>query len=333
MASTIKHPKYPSFVHLSTRGTFYDVGYNVGVSFSRQLQCFFAESKDIQNKLLPFYDSSFGRQYFEESLKVTQECFPRYIREVQGMSDGSGIPFAHLFMNNVSKEVYNVLLDPLYKEKESLQKNKADKEKSIDNFGCSDVFINRPDLKVIVHNEDCDPLMKPYGYLLSADIEDDGVKEEFSAFYYPGYLPGCAFGFNVHGLTISVDGLYPDKITRNSPGRIFLNRALLSAKNIQDACHILENEPFGTSFAFCANISTAEHEMYSIEVGPNKPKSDLHIYQIQEQSDVSKPCHYYHFNSYQHLPVSFSDFTDSSLCILHKCQVIRVIIGIIVLVD
>lgn len=69
-AASLQSPRYPSLQHLYTRGTFYDVGYNVGVTFSRNIHLFKASSQMIQEKLLPFYDSRTGREYFEESLKV-----------------------------------------------------------------------------------------------------------------------------------------------------------------------------------------------------------------------------------------------------------------------
>ena len=220
-------PLYPCVTQLHTRGTFYDVGYNVGLNFSQRIKLFFAESDNIQDKLLPFYDTQAGRDYYEESLRVAQDCYPHYVREVRGISDGAGLPFEHVFMANVSKEVYNVL----FKERKSNEKGIQDQRQNKvvqdiqrrpesapfqEDFGCSDVFLNRPGYQYVVHNEDCDPMIKPYGYLLSADIEEDGRKEQFTSFCYPGFLPGCAFSFNVHGLTISINGLYPDHVVRVS---------------------------------------------------------------------------------------------------------------------
>ena len=219
-------PKYPCVAQLTTRGTFYDVGYNVGLNFSERIKLYFAESDNIQDKLLPFYDSRAGRDYYEQSLQVCQDCFPQYVREVRGTADGAGLSFEHVFMANVSKEVYNVLFSKWKKGEDVVEEPMTQsKDRNVgshpssdtpfqENFGCSDVFINRPGYQYIVHNEDCDPMIKPYGYLLSAEIEEDGLKEQFTSFCYPGFLPGCAFSFNMHGLSMSIDGLYPDYIVK-----------------------------------------------------------------------------------------------------------------------
>ncbi|KAK7508184.1 hypothetical protein BaRGS_00000423 [Batillaria attramentaria] len=316
-----REPRYPCLTQLSTRGTFYDVGYNVGLNFSQRIQLFFAESDNIQQKLLPFYHTRVGRDYYEESLRIMEQCFPHYVREVRGIADGAGLPFEHVFMANVSKEVYNVLFDQLEAEG-GLQQTPEGRTKSApeaacsqrngskqvngkfqENFGCSEIFINRPDLKLVVHNEDCDPMIKPYGYLLHADIEDGDVHEQFTSFCYPGFLPGCAYSFNAHGLTITLNGLYPDRIMRDCPSRIFLNRALLSARDLDDVVRIARNEPYGAAYGFCANISTADGDMAAVEVGPNKPRADVHVHRVEEERDPDKPCHYYHFNSYKHLKV------------------------------
>ncbi|KAL8625613.1 hypothetical protein ACOMHN_043888 [Nucella lapillus] len=284
-------PVYPSMTQLMTRGTFYDIGYNVGLQFSNNIKLFFAESGNIQDKLLPFYDSRPGRDYYEKSLKVCQDSFPQYVREVRGTADGSGLSFEHVFMANVSKEVYNVLLDRQHAPSTPFQEN----------HGCSDVFINRPGCQYVVHNEDCDPMIKPYGYLLSAEIEDEGMREQFTSFCYPGFLPGCSFGYNVHGLTISLNGLYPDHVVEESPSRLFVNRSLLAARDIEDAIRLARNEPHGVAYGFNINLSDRDGAMAAVEVGPSRPRALVHVHNVKQTSDPNADCHYYHFNVYKHL--------------------------------
>ena len=96
-----RDPLYPCVTHLMTRGTFYDVGYNVGLTFQDRIKRYFHESDLHQELILPLYDSQAGRDYYEESLRVCQDCFPQYVREVRGTADGAGLPFEHVFMANV----------------------------------------------------------------------------------------------------------------------------------------------------------------------------------------------------------------------------------------
>lgn len=240
------------------------------------------------------------------------------------MSDGAGIKFEHMFMSNVSKEVYNVLFDELkseegaeerYNKAEDPESNENDNAESTfqENYGCSGILINKPDEKVILHNEDCDSMIKPYGYLLSADIVEDGVQEKFTSYCYPGFLPGVAYSMNMHGLTTSINFLYPERILLDCPSRTLMLRSLLAAKDIPDAVRLLENKPYGVAYGFCANISTKDRELVSIEVGPSSKKADVHVFKLPEQKNPDKPCHYYHFNAYKHLKVTELEGLQSTM--------------------
>lgn len=90
----------------------------------------------------------------------------------------------------------------------------------------------------------------------------------------PGEIPGNAFGFNQHGLTITVNGLYPKTVlpkrTREFyqqhllndshpcqyqalswlSARNFVSRSLLSATTINDAIKIIQNKGVGGAYAF-----------------------------------------------------------------------------------
>ena len=96
--------------HFETSGTHYEVGYNTAAKFSDRIQLFFRHSQTHQQKLLPFFDSRVGRDFYEESLRVTQDCFPQYVREVRGMADGAGLPFERVFMANVFERNVEMLV-------------------------------------------------------------------------------------------------------------------------------------------------------------------------------------------------------------------------------
>ena len=70
----------------------------------------------------------------------------------------------------------------------------------------------------LCHNEDGSPLVKTYGYFVTAHIVDTAhdaqgkpytVEEQFTHFSYPGTLPGHTFGFNRHGVVYSLNALTP----------------------------------------------------------------------------------------------------------------------------
>ena len=70
----------------------------------------------------------------------------------------------------------------------------------------------------LCHNEDSSPLVKTYGYFVTAHIVDTAhdaqgkpykVEQQFTHFSYPGALPGHTFGFNRHGVVYSLNALTP----------------------------------------------------------------------------------------------------------------------------
>ena len=60
--------------------------------------------------------------------------------------------------------------------------------------------------------------MKKYGYIIKAEIvsDDNIVKEAFTAYTYPGLVPGNAFGFNNHGLLITCNAVFPKRCNQSS---------------------------------------------------------------------------------------------------------------------
>jgi hypothetical protein len=47
----------------------------------------------LKEIVLPAYESKEGRDIYEKSLNLCTTTFPGYVQEIQGMADGSGIPF------------------------------------------------------------------------------------------------------------------------------------------------------------------------------------------------------------------------------------------------
>lgn len=275
---TSHEPKYPCMKHLMTRGTFYDVGYNVGLNFSQSIKLYFVESDNFQDQVLPFYDSQAGRDFYDKNLRVCQDCFPQYVREIRGISDGAGISFEHIFLENVSGEV-NMILKTQKQPEEPKQKPKSNRENNenkqsqsqaidenldqsspvqaselssdpvspishLDSVGCSDLLINRPGQQLMIHNEDGYPMTKRYGYLLSAEIEENGLKEQFTSFCCPGGLPGYCWSFNAHGLANSIDLMCPTQVVQVGHSDFILRTGLPTdappAGSRDNHCELLE---------------------------------------------------------------------------------------------
>ncbi|XP_035826864.1 uncharacterized protein LOC101856037 isoform X2 [Aplysia californica] len=286
-----REPMYPAIPVLHTRGSYYEVGYNIGFTFADRIKRFWQESVEMKTLVKPFGETERGRQYVGKALKVCKENFPCFIRELQGMADGCGMEFSDLFLVNVSKEIINALSG------QEVEPNSL-------SSGCSEVFINTPKYKLMAHNEDADPMIKPYGYFVKACIvENKKEVENFTAFCYPGFLAGVAFNFNSHGMVFSMNGLYVNIVAESAPPRAFLNRSVIRARTVEEAKSLLRNSPFGSAYSFTVNIVDVKNHksMWSIEVGPREKESEVHVQEIPEVCDPEKPCHYLHFNSIKHL--------------------------------
>ncbi|BFY99623.1 hypothetical protein BsWGS_02663 [Bradybaena similaris] len=278
-------------------GTHYEVGYNIGITFAERIKSFWNESENIHRIDVPFSKTSAGKAYFESALEVCKKNFPQYVSELLGISDGAGMPFYNIFMLNISKEVQNVLAD------NSLQQLKA-----TETAGCTDVLINSSTCKIIGHNEDCDPAIKPYGYFVCATIVDEhrNEVENFTAYCYPGFLAGTSISFNKYGMVFTVDGLYTDFIVHGAPSRIFLNRSIIKARTFEEAIELIKNKNYGVAYGFTVNIADVKSPttMWSVEVCPQAEVSMIHVQTVSEVADPLKDCHYIHTNSFQHLKTS-----------------------------
>ena len=118
--------------------------------------------------------------------------------------------------------------------------------------------------EIVGHNEDNDAGMKAHSYIVSAEIlsENGTTVEQFTAFAYPGFLPGNAFSFNRAGVIFTLNSESPitvptDKIrkitlclhlflsylTCVSVARYVMNRALMAAENPEDVERIIGMQP------------------------------------------------------------------------------------------
>ncbi|CAH1968405.1 unnamed protein product [Acanthoscelides obtectus] len=78
---------------LYTEGTHYEVGYDMGKTFSGMIHNFLKISTSLNHCYLPCYETSEGRKAYEDTLNCVKSNFPQYIRELEGIADGAQVPF------------------------------------------------------------------------------------------------------------------------------------------------------------------------------------------------------------------------------------------------
>ncbi|XP_070574451.1 beta-alanyl-dopamine/carcinine hydrolase-like [Ptychodera flava] len=283
-----------------TKGTHYEVGHDIGSTFKSRIGDFYGKYTVLHDVLLPYYHTAKGRDVYDGFLNVTNSTFPQLIDELQGIADGAGQPFYHVFLLEIRTEI-------------QLLKRKLPEP------SCTDIALNFVDQKTSVqwtiqaHNEDADPLIKDYGYIIDAHIIDPTghyPEEKFTAFSYPGILPGNAFGFNSAGMIFSINAVFPVNVVEAAIPRYITNRMLLGAKSVDEVFQIINK--YSSSSGFNINFGNSmmipgNQMLYNVEVGPGSQDYSNFTIPLANNKDDG---HFYHFNMYQHTNVS--QYNDTS---------------------
>ncbi|XP_042210209.1 uncharacterized protein LOC121858032 isoform X2 [Homarus americanus] len=132
-----------------------------------------------------------------------------------------------------------------------------------------------------------------------------GTREEhFTAFCYAGHLPGYCMGFNHHGIVYSVNVLIPQHIFSGKTPRHFLCRALLSAENMAALHTILKDEGVGAADGFSVNVAMmsedGSHTFHNLEVGTTGRGDRCSQFSVQV---LNTGDHLLHTNTYLHLDI------------------------------
>ena len=274
------------------RGSHREVGLAIGSHFADAIHQFFDSYERLQQQLLPFYDTSNGRNYYREFLALHRQRFPAYMSELEGIAEGAKRPFEEILLVNLRGEFSGLMPQDSQTGDSSVQ-------------GCTDCLVLTAGLALIGHNEDGSPASLGQLYVVTVNLDD---RPTFSALSYPGFLPGNAFGFNRAGILHTVNHVAPRPI-RVGLSRHFLARSLLDACSLEEAIgNITES---GRASGFNYNIgSLSDRRVVSVEVSPE----DHHVREVQG--------YYAHTNHYFELNEQKQEITSSSRKRLERCKTI-----------
>jgi len=228
-------------------GTHSEVGNAIGQNFKLQIGTWVKDYDFLNNVLKPWYNTTKGQEIVNQFLIIHQQVYPNYMAELDGIANGSSIPFIDLFIMNLRYEFAYFA------------------NHSVDTpFQCADVHVTNQDNIFVAHNEDANPEIASTAFLLRIKIPQES--QDFYAYTYPGYLPGMGFGWNQY-VSFSFNYVGPVQ-TRIGLGRAFINRDALGSVSMQDA--FTRITPNGRAFGYTLNLGDFVHQTsYSIEVSPN----------------------------------------------------------------
>lgn len=224
-------------------GSHFEVGLAIGQRFAEQIQQALDKYPFFQKQLLPYHRSPAGQARYQELLRLNRARYPDYVMELEGIAQGAGRPFEELFLVNMRGE-YRGYLHGLRQ-------------------GCFDCALVTDEAALIGHNEDGSPAFRGSMYLVHTQIEG---KPAFTAFSYPGFLCGNAFGFNAEGVCFSVDYVRPRQIGIGV-GRHFIARSLLEACSLDDAIERVTVPGRASGFGYTIG-SIPEQRVVYVEVAP-----------------------------------------------------------------
>jgi isopenicillin-N N-acyltransferase-like protein len=222
---------------IETGGTPYATGLDVGRAARDQIQTAAASTR-----------ADFARSHDERVvdrigayLDATERLAPEIVDELRGMSDGSGIPFAELFVMNATAEL-----------NQEVGRFEECTVAGITQAGTADGSV------FIAHNEDATAGWADLTYLIRAEPDDAPA---FVAFTYAGLL--LHQGVNAAGLASVGNALYARDAHPGIP-KLFLYRRAIAQRTIEDAIRVVTDphRAFGNNHL----LANAEGDLYDVEV-------------------------------------------------------------------
>lgn len=162
------------------------------------------------------------RGHLARMADTTRRHFPAIWAELEGLAEGLGLAVESVFAWNCRGDLLASVPD-----------------------GCTTLVVpgKRP---LIAHNEDGLPCLRGHCFLFEAGLRQGGG---FTAFCYPGSLPGHTLAITRHGLVQAVNNLRLRGVSPDVP-RMVLGRAVLDQPGLDEALALLRRHPGSGGFHF-----------------------------------------------------------------------------------
>jgi len=275
---------------LTVSGSHYEVGRAIGKTFSSRIQGFFDNSSDFNQWMLPFAQTEKGKQIIENYTVFNQMLYPQYFEELQGMADGSGLPYSNFVLSVMGDEILALAGDEMTTE--TLAPTRVDH--------CTDLHLRDPSSGafILAHNEDGDNITKPYAYVVVATFlfPNGSAELTMTSYYYPGNIAGEAFGWNNHGsisnsLVFSENAIFPLEV---ATGPVLINmvlsRALYDCSELDCLINTIAAHPRSYGFSLNVGFLAPPHDIYNFEIAAGS----FNVYKVA--------TNYSHVNEIKHLP-------------------------------
>eukprot|EP01001_Neometanema_parovale_P005954 NODE_2348_length_1443_cov_60.793939_g2231_i0.p1 GENE.NODE_2348_length_1443_cov_60.793939_g2231_i0~~NODE_2348_length_1443_cov_60.793939_g2231_i0.p1 ORF type:complete len:444 (+),score=77.10 NODE_2348_length_1443_cov_60.793939_g2231_i0:40-1371(+) len=268
------------------------------------------ELKEIAN----FLATDEGRKVFDDLIEVNNNEYPFYMQELVGTAEGAEVPLEAVLVANfrpVSQmKASTVKGNKLGKTRsqtktgkqaeasssttEKPDENKPKKQKSKEKPSrCGDVLMAAEGVHAWGHNEDyLQSFFRDRAYLIHATEWNPTTKERlrYTAWVYPGCLPGWGPCFTSRGIAMSLNFLFPKKVSTKGVATSFTSRAALKSRTVVDVVAAVTSSKLAHG-GMAYNIGDVKtKQIFSLEVGTGGASSLIEI-----------DGWYFHGNHYRHL--------------------------------
>lgn len=247
----------PHFNYLEVSGTHYDIGKQIGERFSKEIVGSRLAISDLVNAAKDIVQAA-PDVFYDPFLDASQNHFPDYIDELQGVADGSGISFQDICIGNMAMEIIFLYYELTGKKKYTFPSS----------YGCSSTAYSKNGKSFLTHNEDLFTSFLSYMYLLKIKVTG---KPEILTLSYPGLLPGIPPGMNEAGIVQCGNDIAGLHIEQSVP-MAFHFRSVLDSTSIDDAVSRAKFPHRARTMTH--NIcSVNENKIVSVEAAPLKNES------------------------------------------------------------
>lgn len=261
---------------IDVKGSHREIGRQIGSAMKEQIVSHLELSEQYSNSV-NFLEGE-GRETVKKMFDHARTNFPYLVEELEGMAESLDVPFMSLFAFNCKSEI-DLLKEPP---------------------GCSTIALCKPGHVTLVHNEDGNDLN--IGRMFVARVTPpSGVI--FFIFVYPGLLPGNGPGFNERGIVQTTNYIQPRQVADGIP-RYFIGRAILEAKNLDEAVALATMKPRAFSY---------HHNLVSLLENRRILSVETAAYPHHKHSVLDVEGLYVHTNHFLHDGMVEEDDTNTRL--------------------
>lgn len=230
-----------SLKHIEISGDHYEIGVALGKLASDAIREVVPKIESV--KLLR--SLWLGSDRLSQIEAMARAQFPLYMREMDGIADGAGVPLEDILIWNCRGDL------PL----EAVLSSES-------GIGCTTVMTNPGSGGTIriVHNEDGHEAL--HGKCTMVTLHPTKATS-ITGFYYPGIILGHNFGLNEYGLVQTVDNISPHDKKIGVPRHI-VSRASLACPSLDEAVSIFKRRDRASGFHY-AIAKCGDNRLLSVE--------------------------------------------------------------------